>query len=72
MANMRDYIKSLTEDKSYDWICNHGWELTKDDLISIIKEFDYAIGSMKPYDSKEDVYESIAEELTDRCLYDEE
>ena len=72
MSMMKQFIQAIREERSYDWICNHGWELNKEDLINIVKEFDYAIGSMKEWESKYDVYESIVEELTDRCLYDEE
>ena len=71
MANMKDYIESFKENQSYDWISRHGWELTKDELISIIKELDYAIGSLGEIEA-EYLYESVAEELKDRYLDDDE
>ena len=40
---MREYLKALRNGNSYDYICNHGHEFTKDELITIIKELDYAI-----------------------------
>lgn len=72
MSTIKEFIEALKEERSYDWISRNGWGLTKDELIDIIKEYDFAIHSMKSYDSKEDVYDSIAEELTDRCLYEED
>ena len=43
MNNMDEFIEALREGKGYDWIANHGWELSKDELVNIIKEYDYAI-----------------------------
>jgi hypothetical protein len=61
---MEDFIKALREGKGYDWIANNGWKLTKEELISIIKEYDYAI-----YESREKyLYDNISDELEEREL----
>lgn len=65
MDKMHEYIEALRNGKGYDWIGNHGYDLNKDDLIRIIKEFDYAIHSMKLYDDKDDLYDAVCEELTE-------
>lgn len=58
---MEDFIKALREGKAYDFISNHGWDMSKDDLIRIIKEYDYAI-----YEAREKhLYGNIADELED-------
>lgn len=53
MDYMKDYIKALREDRSFDWISNHGHELSRYELIDIIKELNYAID--------EELYESDAD-----------
>ena len=72
MSRMNDYITALKNGRGYDWIANHGWELRKDELIDIIKEFDYAIHTMRSYDDKDDVYNAVCEELTDSYNDEEE
>jgi hypothetical protein len=58
---MEDFIKALREGKAYDWIATNGWKMEKDDLIRIIKEYDYAI-----YSSREtQLYDEVADELED-------
>ena len=70
MSKIHEFIEAVKDGDGYDWIANNGHELNKYELIDILKEYDYAIYSMKPYDDKEDVYNSIYEELSD--LYFEE
>lgn len=67
---IKEFIKAVKENKAYGWIANHGHELSKDELCNIIKEYDFAIQSMNPYDTKEDIHNSIAEELD--IIYGEE
>lgn len=67
---MKDFIAALREGKGYGWIANHGYELSKSELCDIIKEYDFAIQSMKPYDTKEDIHNAVAEELM--MIYGEE
>lgn len=43
---MKAYIKALRNGNSFDYICNHGHEFTKDELITIIKEFDYVMSQV--------------------------
>jgi hypothetical protein len=70
MSKINEFIKAIQEDKAYGWIANHGCGLSKDELCNIIKEYDYAIQSMKPYDTKEDIHNAVAEELM--MIYGEE
>ena len=63
MSKINEFIKAVQEDKAYGWIANHGYGLSKDELCNIIKEYDYAIQSMNPYDTKEDIHNAVAEEL---------
>ena len=43
MNQMNEFIAALREGKGYSWIATYGWELDKDELLDIIKEYDYAI-----------------------------
>lgn len=61
---MRRMIEALKEGRAYDYICNNGHEMTKGELIDIIKEYDYAINIMNRIgNSPQHIYNSIAEEL---------
>lgn len=72
MDKINEYIEALRNGKGFDWICNHGNELNKYELIDIVKELDYAIyDNLYDFDQKE-VYEAAADELNDMYYYDEE
>ena len=63
---MKAYIEALRNRNSYDYICQHGHEFTKDELIDIIKELDYAIYSEAKYAVKaSDIYEAAATNMKD-------
>ncbi len=61
---MEDFIKALRENKAYDWIANNGWKLSKDELITIIKEYDFAL----PDSEEKHIHLIIATELEEREL----
>lgn len=70
---MKAMVEALKEGRAYDHISNNGYAMSKDDLVRIIKEYDYAIhrlGDLKTIDSQE-VYDEIAEELSE-FIYDDE
>ena len=70
---MRAYLKALRNGNSYDYICNHGHEFTKDELITIIKELDYAIYSEAKYAIKaSDIYEAASTNMEDFMEFDKE
>ena len=63
---MTEYIEALRNGNSYDYICQHGHEFTKDELITIIKELDYAIYSEAKYAVKaSEIYEAAATNMKD-------
>ena len=70
MNNMDEFIEALREGKGYDWIANHGWELSKDELVNIIKEYDYAIHRSVTTDEEEYMYNVVADNL--ELIYGEE
>lgn len=39
----RDLIKEVKVGYLYDFICVHGWEFDKEDLLRIIKEYDWGM-----------------------------
>ena len=41
----RDFIEAVREDKDYDYVCNHYWEMSKEELKDAYKELNYAIYS---------------------------
>ena len=64
MNNMKEYIDALKNGKGFDWISNNGWKLNKDELISIVKELEYAIYSeCDSFDNKK-INNAAAEELS--------
>ena len=73
MDNMKNYIKALRENKGYDWIANHGWEMNKGELITIIKEFDYAIHELceHVFEDEQIAYNSVAMELENYYMDEE-
>lgn len=73
MNKVQEFIEALQEGKAYGWIANHGHELSKDELISIIKEYEYAIFTMGFCEGKEDLYDTIYEALVEQYEeYEEE
>ena len=73
MNKMKEFIDALRNGKGYDWICNHGHELNRYELIDIVKEYEYARGQMNDEiaedlfkdfvaDNLEDIYEDETEE----------
>ena len=71
MDRMKNYIEELKKGKGYDWISNNGHELSKYELIDIVKELEYAIyDNLYSFEAKE-IYDAAAEELMN-SYYDEE
>lgn len=64
---MQNLIKTMADnpDKAYDYISNHGRELSKYELIDVCKELLYAIHS-KTRIIHDSILKSAAEELQDR------
>ena len=73
MSIMKQFIEALRNGKGYGWICNHGHELNKYELLDIIKEYEYARGQMNDElaenlfkdfvaDNLKDMYEDDTEE----------
>ena len=69
---MKDFLAALAEGKEFDWISNHGHELSKADLVAIIKELLYAIHKLGIFDDKDDILQVAYEELFDMYGGDEE
>ena len=70
---MKAYIEALRNGNSYDYICQHGHEFTKDDLIYIIKELDYAIYSEAKYAIKaSEIYEAAATNMEEFIEFEKE
>ena len=67
---MKGYIEALRNRNSYNYICEHGYEFTKDELIDIIKELDYAIYSEAKYAIKaSEIYEAAATNMRDNMEF---
>lgn len=65
---MEGFLKALENGIAYDYICNHGHELSNMELCDIVKEYIYAIDSMGLCDGKEDLIDAVYENLTERCM----
>lgn len=60
---MKAMVEALKEGRAYDHISNNGYAMSKDDLVRIIKEYDYAIHTLGSDAQK--IYDEIADELAD-------
>lgn len=54
----------------YDFISQEGWRFSKDELIEIIKEYDYLLYSNFKHTNYVDFCEEIAEELEERGFFE--
>ena len=72
MNIMKHFIEDLRNGKGYDWICNHGHELNKYELLDIIKEYEYARGQMNDKLAEDLFKDFVAENLEDMYEDDEE
>lgn len=61
---MENLIKCMQEtpEKTYDYICNNYWQMSKEELKDIAKELIYAINKTG---EEADILEDVAEELKD-------
>jgi 20S proteasome alpha/beta subunit len=64
---MENLIKCMQEtpEKTYDFICNNYWNMSKDELKDIAKELIYAISRTG---EEADILEDVAEELKDSYI----
>lgn len=62
-TDMDKVIESIRKGDCYDFISNNGYRLSKAELVSIIKEYDYMIHSMDICDDANSMYNKIADEL---------
>lgn len=62
---MNEFLVALAEGKAFDWVSNQGHELSKADLVAIIKELLYAIHKLGIFDDKDDILQVAYEELFD-------
>lgn len=70
MNMMNNFIEALKNGKGYDWICNHGHELNKYELLDIIKEYEYARTEMEDAFAKDLFKDFVADNLN--VIYEEE
>lgn len=65
MDKMKGYVEAIKENRAYDYILNYGHSMSKDELIRIIAEFDYAIHStsMLMQTEKDIIRQDVAENL---------
>ena len=65
MSIMKQFIEALRNGNVYDWICNHGHELNKYELLDIIKEYEYARGQMNDKLAEDLFKDFVADNLED-------
>ena len=69
MENQEKFLRSLTEDTSYDFIANNYQDFSKTELKDIILELLYGIHTSG---MEIDIITDVASELSDRWLFNEE
>lgn len=67
MDAMKEFINVLKNNPNgaYDFICNHYYEMGKDDLQKIAKELLYAVYSNTDTAKHDKILDDVAEELLD-------
>lgn len=53
-------IKAVREQTPYTFLCEHGWEMSKEELIDVCKEFCYELMNVSKY-SLENVADCLAD-----------
>lgn len=72
MDKMKQFIEAVKDNRAYDFILSNGHSMSKDELIRIIAEFDYAIHSSTILEmEKNDIRHSVSDNLKEH-YYDEE
>lgn len=61
---MKEFLKAMENGTEYDYIAQHSYEMSKDELATILKEYIYQIHSMGICDGKEDVQDAVFENLS--------
>jgi len=71
MRDLRvEVVKAIREDGLFDFLCRHGYEMSKCELVDLAKELDYACREMMRFDysSKQDMEARYIEALADNGL----
>ena len=63
MNKMDEFIAALRKGKGYSWIATYGHTLSKEELCSVIKEYDYAIHISTSIDRERFMYGVVADSL---------
>ena len=70
---LKDYVEALKNGNGYDFICQHGHEMSKSELCDIIKEFDYVIGRLSEQNiGNRDYLLYVSESVKENCLVETE
>ena len=64
----KEILKAIKEDRLMDFIVSNSYQITKDDLATIIIELDYAIYKVVGKSDRADIIEKLHEELEERLL----
>lgn len=69
MDAREEFLKSMVQDKSYDWIANNYTRLTKEELKDVVLELLYAIHTTAHTGKEMMVLADAGMELTERWSY---
>ena len=62
---MKGFLKALENGTAYDYIAKNSWNMSKDELATILKEYIFHISEMRIFDGKEDVLDAIYETISE-------
>ena len=69
---LEKYVDALREGNGYQFICDNGHEMSKSDLCSIIKEFDYVVKDLSFKNEDSSIYlEYVADSIKEWYLDEE-
>lgn len=65
---IKEFIKAMKTNDGFNFLCTEGWNIRKDDLLSLLKELIYAVETspLLPREKKE-IIEEMEENLIDYC-----
>ncbi len=67
----KELRKALHDGTFYDYVANHYYEMTKDQLKELILNLDWVATSGRYYNQEEEFYKTVEEELENRDFFEE-
>lgn len=65
---IKEFIEAMKTDNGFNFLCTEGWNIRKDDLLSLLKELIYAVETASLLSSeRKEIIGEMEENLIDYC-----